>query len=156
MMTELMNNQRRRSNPYPQSPSMDSQEAKIFLNEAQIAVISSLNHDGTIHSSPVWFIFKNGEIHFGTQAISQKIANLKRDSRVTVLVDSHEIPYKGILITGEAVLVQNDVIEKRIEVFSKYVSKNNARGMVEKYAIEFEPIYVRIIPKKISSWDYSK
>ncbi len=156
MLQELINYQKTHSEPYPQSPSMNIEETEIFLNKAQIAVISTLNLDGTIHSSPVWFILKNNEIHFGTQAISQKIVNLKRDSRVTVMIDSHEMPYKGIMIYGEVILDNNNVINKRVEVFSKYMSKEKAKSMVENYANKFEPIYVRIIPTKISSWDYGK
>ncbi|MCE7733521.1 MAG: hypothetical protein GPJ54_01500 [Candidatus Heimdallarchaeota archaeon] len=156
MIKNLINNRMKRTKPYPQSPKMNYQEVEAFLNNAPIAVISTMNPDGTIHSSPVWFIFKNGEIHFGTQVISQKIANLKRDARVTVLIYSHEMPYKGVLFTGEAILVYDNVIMKRVAVFSKYVSKDKARSMVDSYASNFDPVYVRVIPKKISSWDYAK
>ena len=68
-------------------------EAELLelLDEERIAVVSSLGPRGWPHSMPMWFVPREGEIWIWTYAKSQKVRNLERDPRATVLVETgHE------------------------------------------------------------------
>jgi nitroimidazol reductase NimA-like FMN-containing flavoprotein (pyridoxamine 5'-phosphate oxidase superfamily) len=141
---------------YPQAFPMTFEEVESFLALPLIAKLSSHNKDGTIHTVPIWFMYQNGEILLGTQEISQKIQNIKRDSRVTVMVDTTEPRLKGVMVYGNAKLEYEDVIPTRISIFQKYLGPEGAPELAKKLANTWTPVVIRIKPDQIISFDYSK
>jgi nitroimidazol reductase NimA-like FMN-containing flavoprotein (pyridoxamine 5'-phosphate oxidase superfamily) len=66
-------------------------EIAELLAAQRVAVVSSLGPRGWPHSMPLWFVVREGEIWIWTYAKSQKVRNLERDPRATVLVEAgHE------------------------------------------------------------------
>ena len=51
-------------------------------------VVSSLGPRGWPHSMPMWFLVRDGEIWVWTYAKSQKVRNLERDPRATLLIET--------------------------------------------------------------------
>jgi hypothetical protein len=141
---------------YPQAYPMTFEEVENFLALPLIAKLSSHNKDGTIHTVPIWFKYCQGEILLGTQEISQKVQNIKRDSRVTVMVDTTEPRLKCVIMYGNAELESKDVIPTRISIFEKYLGHEDAPGLAEKLANTWTPVVIRIKPDQIISFDYSK
>ena len=142
--------------PYPQKPPLTEEELLAFLNEAPIARLSTQNPDGTIHIAAIYFKYDNGDILMGTQEMTRKIRNIKNNPQVTVLIDNQSPPWKGVLIYGEAELEYEDVIAKRVSIFERYVSTEDALARATGLAKNFTPVVVRIKPKQIISYDYSK
>ena len=141
---------------YPQKPPFTQDELTAFLNEAPIARLSSMNANGTIHIAPVYFKYDHGDIIMGTQDGTHKVRNIKRNPKVTLLIDNQTPPWKGVLIYGEAVLEYADVIAKRITIFERYMPTENARKFAEDLASTFVPVIIRVKPTHIVSYDYSK
>jgi|SRR5579872_4063578 len=137
-------------------PPLTEKELETFLNQAPIARLSSHNADGTIHSAPIWFKYEGGELLFGTQQDSRRIKNIRKNPDVTVVVDSEQVPYKGILIYGRATLDYDNVIAKRVTIFQKYMPKENAEGLAQGLAKLRKPVVIRVAPKKMVSYDYGK
>ena len=50
--------------------------------------VATLNHDGTIHLVAMWYGFYEGKPAFETFTKSQKIRNLERDNRISVLMET--------------------------------------------------------------------
>src|SRR5947209_6669340 len=105
---------------YPQMPPLTQKELESFLSQPLIAKLGTLNEDGTIHLAPIYFKYDNGEIILGTQEVSRRVRNIKRNPNVTVLIDDATRPFKGVVIYGKAVLEYDDVIQKRTTIFAKY------------------------------------
>jgi len=141
---------------YPQAFPMTPGEVENFLELPLIAKLSSHNKDGTIHTIPIWFKYREGEILLGTQEISQKVQNIKRDHRVTVVVDTTEPRLKGVIMYGTAELQYKDVIPTRISIFERYLDPEDAPGLAESLASQWKPVVIRIKPTRIISFDYSK
>jgi len=118
--------------------------------------LSTHNEDGTIHSTPIWFKYEKGELLFGTQQDSHRIKNIRRNPDVTVVIDTDQIPYKGVLVYGRAKLDFDDVISKRVSIFQKYMPKENAEGLAHGLAKLRKPVVIRVTPKKMISYDYAK
>jgi nitroimidazol reductase NimA-like FMN-containing flavoprotein (pyridoxamine 5'-phosphate oxidase superfamily) len=142
--------------PYPQMPPLTQDELVAFLKEAPIARLSSMNPDGTIHTAPVFFKYDDGDILIGTQEVTRKVRNSKQNPNVTVLIDNQVPPYKGVVIYGEAELDYEDVIAKRISIFERYMPTENARGLATGLANHYDPVIIRVKPKRMTSYDYSK
>ena len=75
-----------------------------LLDGERVAVVSSLGPRGWPHSMPLWFVPREGEVWIWTYAKSQKVRNLERDPRATVLVETgHEYgELRGAMIEAEA------------------------------------------------------
>jgi nitroimidazol reductase NimA-like FMN-containing flavoprotein (pyridoxamine 5'-phosphate oxidase superfamily) len=141
---------------YPQKPPFTQDELIEFLDEAPIARLSSMNANGTIHIAPVYFKYDHGDIIMGTQVGTHKVRNIKRNPKVTLLIDNQSPPWKGVLIYGEAELDYMDVIAKRITIFERYMPTENARKFAADMASTFVPVIIRVKPTHIVSYDYSK
>ena len=65
-------------------------ELAQLLDEERVVVVSSFGPRGWPHSMPLWFTVRDGEIWVWTFAKSQKVKNLERDPRATLLVEAGE------------------------------------------------------------------
>jgi len=142
--------------PYPQMPPLTQDELVVFLNEAPIARLSSMNPDGTIHSAPVYFKYDNGDILIGTQEVTRKVRNSRQNPKVTLLIDNQAPPYKGVVIYGKAELDYEDVIAKRVAIFERYMPTENAQQLATGLANTHVPVIIRVKPSHVISYDYSK
>lgn len=141
---------------YPQMPALLDSEQVDLLSQPLVARISTHNPDGTIHTVPIWFLYEDDTILFGTQDITQKVKNVRADPTMTVVVDQTEAPFKGIIMYGKASLEYDDVIEKRIKIFAKYMPIEQAKGFAHGLADKWEGVVIRFRPDKIISYDYGK
>jgi PPOX class probable F420-dependent enzyme len=143
---------------YPQLPAMTDEELVSFFDKAQFARLGTINKDGTIHIAPIFFRYdqENGQILMATQDPSRKIRNIKRDNRVSVLIDTTEVPFKGALIYGTAELDYEDVIRKRMTIFERRLSREQAETYATRLSGKWKCVIVRITPVRIASFDYSK
>ena len=141
---------------YSQSPPLDEDELKAFLNQALVARLGSLNPDGSIHLVPVWFKFEDGDILIGTEERTRKAKNVKRNQNVSLLIDSPERPYKGVLIYGQAQLDQDDALGKRIAILARHLPADIAQKVGIDLASQFALITIRIKPQRIISYDDAK
>jgi PPOX class probable F420-dependent enzyme len=146
----------KRASTYPQAYAMTVSEMESFLARPLIAKLCTHNKDGSIHIVPIWFRYENGEILMGTQEISQKIQNIKRDNHVTVLVDTTEPRLGGVIMYGAAELEYDDVIPKRVSIFKKYMDAEQAPALAARLANQWKPVVVRIKPERVITFDYSK
>jgi PPOX class probable F420-dependent enzyme len=149
-----------------------SRRAQIELNPAEtaelleaerVAVISSIGPRGWPHSMPLWFVAREGEVWIWTYAKSQKVRNLERDPRATVLVETgHEYgELRGVMIEAEAVLHRDlkTLLGFAEELTLRYAEgidsvEGDARAMLEaqapkRVAIQFKPV-------RTASWDHRK
>jgi len=143
---------------YTQSPPLTKEEIEAVLKEATVARFCSFNKDGTIHAAPIWFMYKDGKIIMGTPAASQKARNVKRNSKVTVLIDVEGPPVKGVLIYGEAELNHDYTFEEAIALYEKYMPRLQAEKFAQTLIKESKGGGAQIIvkPHRIVSFDYGK
>lgn len=140
---------------YPQAPSMSEEKLISFLDQAQFARLGTLNPDGTIHIAPIYFKYDNGVILMATQDPSRKVRNIKRNNHVSVLIDTTEVPFKGALIYGTAELDYEDAVNKRIPIFTKRLSLEEAEIYAKRLAGKWKCVIIRITPTHIATFDYS-
>ena len=74
-----------------------SDEARALIDSAAVAVLATLNDDGTPHLSHAWIGLEDGEIVIGTLPDQRKLRNLRRDPRVAVLVPDSRMNEWGLL-----------------------------------------------------------
>jgi hypothetical protein len=141
---------------YPQLPSLSAEELTAFFEKALFARLGTINEDGTIHIAPIFFRYDEGQILMATQEPSRKVRNIKRNKNVTVLIDTTEVPFKGALIYGTAELDYEDVISKRMAIFQRRLSREEAEIYARRLSGKWRCVIIRITPVRIASFDYSK
>jgi hypothetical protein len=135
---------------------MTDEELVSFFEEAQFARLGTINEDGTIHIAPIFFKYDDSQILMATQDPSGKVRNIKRNNNFTVLIDTTDVPFKGALVYGTAELDYEDIIPKRIAIFERRLSREQAETYARRLSGKWKCMIVRITPVRIASFDYSK
>src|SRR6266545_3908814 len=88
--------------------TLSEAEQAELLDSERIVIVSSLGPRGWPHSMPMWFLVRDGDIWTWTYAKSQKVRNLERDPRATLLVETgtEYLELRGIQIEAEAELIR--------------------------------------------------
>ncbi len=139
---------------------MSDEEIHSFLEEERTLLVATIERDGTPHLVAMWYVIINDEIVFWTYAKSQKIANLRRDPRLTCLVEAGERydELRGVQVKGRAVISDDRDTVQRIgeTLWERYNGplNDNARQMVAAQAAKRVIVFVK--PQQVVSWDHRK
>lgn len=140
---------------------MSDEEIRAFLEEQRILQVATIDHDGWPHLVAMWYVLLNDQVVFWTYAKSQKALNLRRDARLTCLVESGERyeELRGVQIKGRAVINDDRETVQRIgeDIYKRYTGGplNDAiRQMVAAQAPKRVLVFVE--PVEVVSWDHRK
>jgi PPOX class probable F420-dependent enzyme len=140
----------------------DEEQRELVENE-RVAIVSSLGQRGWPHSMPMWYVPRDDEIWTWTYAKSQKVRNLERDPRATVLVETgHEYTeLRGVMIEAEAE-IHRDL--ETVSAFGKLLTvryaegiesvEGDAAGALEAQAAK--RVAIQFHPRRIATWDHRK
>jgi hypothetical protein len=134
---------------------MTPEELVSLYEEALFARLGTFNQEDTIHIAPVFFKYQDGQILIATQEPSRKIRNIKRNNNVSVLIDISEVPFRGALIYGTAELDYEDVLSKRIAIFERTRSREEAKEYARRLIDRWKSVIIRVTPSDVASFDYS-
>jgi PPOX class probable F420-dependent enzyme len=140
--------------------TMADDEIAAFVEQSRTATMATIGPTGTPHLVAMWFAVVDGQIWFETKAKSQKAQNLRRDDRLTFLVEDG-LTYdtlRGVSMEGRAVIVDDPEALWRVgvSVWERYTGPytDEARPLVE-YMIN-KRIAVRLDVERVRSWDHRK
>ncbi len=138
------------------------EQVELLENE-RVVVVGSFGPRGWPHLMPLWYVLREREIWIYTYAKSQKVKNLERDPRATLMVETgHEyVELKGVTIEAEAEIVRDHetVFDVAKQLTVRYADglesvEGDAAALLEQQAKK--RVAVRFHPERIASWDHSK
>ncbi len=145
---------------------MTGEEVARYLNDKATIVLNSIGRDGVPHPTPMWFAVEDdGAILMTTFTKSQKIQNLKRDPRVTLLLEDGTVyaEMRGVIFHGVAELHRDTDFVMRIirEINARDNDAGTADGFSEAEqagmrASAEKRTAMRVRPTKVVSWDHRK
>jgi PPOX class probable F420-dependent enzyme len=129
-------------------------EAKkeALLEEANIIVFTSLDAKGRPHSTPVWYLYDNGEIIISVGKDEQKHKNVARNPNVSVVIDRRQMPYYAVMIYGTAEIGPALSQEDRLRLAVRYLGADLGQRYAEMTKGE-ESVTLRIRPRKMIDYD---
>ncbi len=139
---------------------MTGTEIDDFLHRSRVATLASMGPGGTPHLVAMWYAVLDGEIWFETKSKSQKVVNLRRDDRITALVEAGDTydQLRGVSVEGRAEIVEDPgvVFDVCRDVWERYTGpySEDARSAVEQ--MMHKRVAVRVVPKRTRSWDHRK
>jgi len=141
---------------------MTDDEVQSYLDEQRILNVATLSPTGHPHLVAMWYALVDGKLQFWTFAKSQKIVNLRRDPKMTGLVESGDTynELKGAELVGNGRVIDDfdQIMRLGVELAVRYngpqAASPETRLFVEmqarkRLAVEFEI-------ERIVSWDHSK
>jgi len=152
---------------------MTDAEIRDFLHTHKTIILCSIGSDGVPHPMPMWFVSDDDfAISMATFRGTQKILNLQRDPRVSLLVESGReySKLKGVVIYGTAELSDDTdaIIATLVAASQKETAETGAQprmatdegnrasmddGMKKTAS---KRILIRVKPERIVSWDHAK
>jgi PPOX class probable F420-dependent enzyme len=139
---------------------MSAEEVARFLQEQRVATLATIGPGGHPHLAAMWFGLIDGSVWFETKAKSQKAVNLRRDDRVTVMVEAGHTydTLRGVALEGRAAIVDDPqaLFAVGVSVWERYTGPYNeeARPLVE--AMLRKRVAVRVDVERVRSWDHRK
>ena len=142
---------------------LTDRERDELLATERVVAISSYGPRGWPHMMPLWYVLRDGDVWVWTYAKSQKVRNLERDPRATLLIETgfEYGELRGVMIEAEAELIRDtgQIVEFGKELTIRYsegidsVEGDAAAALVaqaqKRVAIHFRP-------ERVATWDHRK
>ena len=131
---------------------------------AHTGILPTLRADGTPITLPVWFVALDEHIYVGTPAHTKKVARVRRDPRVSFLVESGErwAELVGVHLTGTARIVTEPDLRARLsgamnDKYRAYRTEMEAMPEATRRYYDVQKTVLEIIPDdRFLTWDNSR
>jgi nitroimidazol reductase NimA-like FMN-containing flavoprotein (pyridoxamine 5'-phosphate oxidase superfamily) len=139
-------------------------EIREFLDSRKTLIIVSNGPDGFPHPMPMWFYVDDaGCVYCTTFGKSQKVMNLKRDPRASLLVESglEYAELKGVVIYAQTEVVDDveQAIDTLVKINTRGVSVDAAQRAALATAVSktaAKRVVLKFTPQRYVSWDHAK
>jgi PPOX class probable F420-dependent enzyme len=142
---------------------LSADEQRELIESERVVVVSSIGRRGWPHSMPLWYVPREDDIWIYTFAKSQKVKNLERDPRATLLVETgHEYgELRGVEIEAEAEIHRDleTVYQLAQELTVRYsddISSVEGDAAEALQAQARKRVAVRFQPRRTATWDHRK
>jgi len=141
---------------------MDREEVGAFLDEERTVVCATIGRDGLPHVMPLWYVTRDDAVWAWTFAKSQKVRNLERDPRATLLVEAGtEYPQlRGVMLKCDVTIHRDPetVAAFGLELFTRYGGGSEIGGDVRAMVLAQAPkrVALQFTEHARATWDHRK
>jgi PPOX class probable F420-dependent enzyme len=104
---------------------------RSLLDSTAVAFVSTIGPRGEPQTTPLWFLHEDGEVRISLVEGRQKLRNLRRDPRISVVIVDPSRPTRYVELRGridELVVDPDAALEARVEAKYAPVAPTAARG----------------------------
>jgi PPOX class probable F420-dependent enzyme len=105
-----------------------TEQQRTFLDEVRYAVVGTLNPDGSIQQTVLWYMREENQIFLSTGAHSVKVRNLSRNPHITLTLEDGG---RYLTISGTAT-IEPASPELRMRMAVRYVGPERAEEWVQR------------------------
>jgi PPOX class probable F420-dependent enzyme len=140
---------------------MTEEEQAKFLADGWTLQVASTGPKGFPHLVAMWYVIDGGLVTFTTFRKSQKILNLQRDPKMSVMLESGRgySELRGLVIEGNAEITDETDETARVMglVGAKYQGiPADTSTQDAQMKVASKRVVVRVRPVDIYSWDHTK
>ena len=138
-------------------------EQRELVETERVVIVSSVGPGGWPHSMPLWYVPRDGEVWVWTYAKSQKVRNLERDPRATLLVETgyEYTELRGVMIEADAE-IHRDL--ETVSEFGKQLTVRYSEGIesvegdaaAALQAQAAKRVAIHFHPRRTATWDHRK
>ena len=113
--------------------TMGQEGTNQILNEGLYGTLASIGENGYPYSTPLNYVYENGEIYFHSAHNGNKVENIKLNNKVSfsvvsyhkILPDKFDTEYDSAVLYGKAYQIMEDTKKKKaLMLLIKKYSKN--------------------------------
>ena len=135
---------------------LSKEQANRLLGEPIISFLTTINCDGSPHTSPVWHLLNedNSHIWVATSKTAVKVRNLRMDQRVSLVSAADRFPQPWVQVNGAACIKEPMDIDDIVSRLAyHYLGSEQAPVYLREILGNIEFVLVDINPKKILAFD---
>jgi PPOX class probable F420-dependent enzyme len=133
--------------------SLDDARVQGFLATKEIAVLATVQADGAPLATPMWFLHAPAALTMISVVDTQKVRNLRRDPRVSVVAEAvaggGEV--RGLTVQGRAEFL-SDGPERRALIERFHEKYRGLERLWGGKAMPANRVMFRIVPSRVRSW----
>ncbi|MBO9520574.1 MAG: pyridoxamine 5'-phosphate oxidase family protein [Nocardioidaceae bacterium] len=141
---------------------LTDEELTEFLESNMKVQVATNGPDGHPHLTTLFYVMVDGQMFFWTYGKSQKIQNLRRDPRVTCLVEdgTDYFELRGATIFGKARLIED--YDQLVDLGGRVATVMANGEDLGEFGAQIvaqqarKRVGVIVEPEKIASWDHRK
>lgn len=126
------------------------EQMEDFLSERRNAVIGTLNAKGDPQLTPVIFYWDGTTFYFTITKETIKYKNIKRDPRVSVVVDD-VLDHHSVIAKGKAAIQEQDIWDMTRKIVYKYYGQEEGDPYLEQLKKQNRVLIV-FKPQKMQTW----
>ena len=132
-----------------------SDPMRQILEARHYATLATHNEDGSIHTTPVWYLFDNGKFFVGSPSSSRKARNVAARTNATIMVDIRQPGRESwVYASGRVEIIRGD--EAR-EINSRILNRYLTQEAIEDPRIgpafaAGDDITICLMPEVWRSW----
>ena len=139
---------------------VSDEEIAEFVASGRTGTLATIGADGQPHLIAMWYGVVDGEIWFETKAKSQKAVNLRRDPRMSFLIEDgitydtlRGVSFEGV---GEIVDDPESLFRVGVSIWERYNGPYTEELRPTVEMMMNKRVGVRLQVKRTRSWDHSK
>jgi general stress protein 26 len=140
---------------------MSAREAEDFLAQGRVVTCATNGRDGWPHLMPLWYVIRDYELWSWTYRKSQKVANLRRDARCTLQVETGTdySELRGVMLACEAVI--HDDIDTVAPLGAEIASRYGGADLTPELeaamrAQAAKRVGLQFVERRRVTWDHRK
>ena len=141
---------------------MSGEELRSYIGSQRILNVATIGPSGHPHLVAMWYAYVDGDLSFWTFAKSQKILNLRRDPKLTGLIESGESynELKGVELVGTGEIV--DDYDRVLAIGKAVAVRYNGEAALRDAALPFieaqahKRLGVVFRIERTVTWDHTK
>ena len=126
--------------------------AREFLREDRVAVVSTLNKDGSPQVTTIWYLLQDdGTFIMSTPGNTHKVQNLRRDPRIAVCVGDEK---RSVSLYGTVTVSSDqDVVRQDLEqLATRYIKEEAARAPALALFLQQGRVALHVKPDKVTEF----
>jgi len=129
---------------------MNKQEIGEFLAPSRIAVIATINRNGTPQLTPNWYHYDGTLLTFITTKERVKYLNLQRDPRISLCIYAAPLAADYVVIRGKATVSDQDIWDQARAILQRYEEPAKVEQHLEQWKTQ-PRVLVTVTPDRIST-----
>ena len=130
---------------------MTQTELEAFVAEPHVAMMVTLNEDGSPHVAPIWYEHRDGRYMVWTSHDTRRARNIARDPRAALGMASATRPYRYVTVEGAASVRGHDVLPDAESIASRYDGPVEGPRFARSLTREGESVIITITPARVMS-----
>ncbi len=139
---------------------MTSEEAARFLAESRTCTMATIGPDGAVHLVAMWYAWLDGHIWLESKAKAQKIVNLRRNGRLSVMVEAGNTydTLRGVSLEGRGIVTDDadELWRVGVDVWERYNGPYSEEVKPFVEAMLRRRVAVRLDVERMRTWDHRK